>query len=52
MIPTEIILRIDVRGLSLIEVEQICRSGNILKIIQALPGRLCHTDIAGEEQKT
>ncbi len=50
MIPTEIILRIDARGMSLIEVEQICRNDNILEIIRAMPGRVCRIDLATVEE--
>lgn len=41
MKPTDIILRIDVRGMSLIEAEQIVKMTNVPDMIQALPGRKC-----------
>jgi len=50
MIPTEVVLRIDARGMSLIEVEQICRNDNILEIIRAMPGRVCRIDLATVEE--
>ncbi len=45
MIPTEVVLRIDARGMSLIEAEQICWTGDIRAILRALPNRLRHIDL-------
>lgn len=51
MIPAEIIIRIDVRDLPLIEVEQIVKSA-IPEMWVAFSGRKCWIDLKLEEMQT